>query len=105
MLGNSPTKVNKIILTMPPDSTLKRQKQTPKRGLRKTLGGAVRKRTQTDLDDDNNPVVMPHKWSTDTTKQKQTRPKRISTRASAITNDTNGSANTTDSEEEEEDFN
>jgi hypothetical protein len=105
MLGNSPTKANKILLAMPPTSTLKRRKQTPKRGVRKTLGGAGRKCTQTDANDENVPVVTPYKWSTNTTKEKQTRsgPKTISTRASAFTNDTDDSANTTNSEEEEED--
>ena len=104
MLGNSRTKANKILSTMPSTSALKKRKDPPKRGERKTLGGAGRKRTQTDSDDDNGPVVTPYKWSTDKTRDKQTKagPKTISTRASAITNDTD-SANTTDSEEEEED--
>ena len=91
---------------MPPTSALKRGKDTPRRGERKTLGGAGRKRTQTDSDDDNGPVVTPYKWSTNKTKEKQTRngPKTISTRASAVANDTDDSADTTDSDEEEEDL-
>jgi hypothetical protein len=88
-----------------PTSALKRRNETPKRGERKTLGGAGRKRTQTDSNDDNRPLVTPYKWSTNKTKEKQTRsgPKTISTRASAVANDTDDSADTTDSEEEEED--
>ena len=91
---------------MPPTSAMKRGKDTPRRGERKTLGGTGRKRTQTDSDDDNGPVVTPYKWSTNKTNEKQTRtgPKTISTRASAIANDTDDSADTTDSEEEEEDL-
>jgi hypothetical protein len=105
MLGNSRTKANKILSTMPSTSALKKRKETPKRGERKTLGGAGRKRTQTDSDDDNGPVVTPYKWSTNKTKEKQTRtgPKTISTRASAVANDTDDSADTQDSDEEEED--
>jgi hypothetical protein len=86
-------------------TTIMARKLPPKRGVRNTKGGARRKRTQSDSsEDDIAPVVTPYKWSTDKTRDKQTKagPKTISTRASAITNDTD-SANTTDSEEEEED--
>ena len=80
------------------------QKLSPKRGVRNTKGGAGRKRPQSDSDNDNAPVVTPYRWSTNKTRDKQTKadPKRIRTRASAITNDTD-SENTTDSKEDEED--
>ncbi len=92
---------------MAPASTMKRRKLSPNRGVKKTRGGSGRKRTEPDSEDDHDPVVTPpYKWSTNTTKEKQTRtgPKTISTRASAVANDTDDSADTTDSEEEEEDL-
>jgi hypothetical protein len=53
----------------------------------------------------NQATLTPYKWSTNKTKEKQTRtgPKTISTRANAMANDTDDSADTPDSDEEEED--
>ena len=75
-MWKSATKAKKV--------TTMAQKLSPKRGVRNTKGGARRKRIQRD-------------------KRTKAGPKTISTRASAITNDTD-SANTTDSEREEEDL-
>jgi hypothetical protein len=92
-------------MTMAPASTLKRQKLSPNRGVRKTRGGLGRKRAKPDSEDDNDPVVTPpYKWSTNTTRDKQSRggPRTISERARAVTNDTD-SADSAGSEDEDED--
>jgi hypothetical protein len=86
----------KILETMAPTpSTLKRQKVSPTRVVKKTKGGTGRRRTQTDSDDEEDPVVSPYKWSTSTTKVKQTKggPGTISNRAAAVTANTDSAAN------------
>jgi hypothetical protein len=77
----------------------------PNRGVKKTKGGTGRRRTPTDSDDEENPVVTPYKWSTSTTRVKQTKrgPIAISTRATAITADADSAANSSESEDEEGD--
>ena len=45
--------------TMAPTPTTKHQKVSANKGVRKTKGGAGRRRTQTDSDDDNGTVVTP----------------------------------------------
>ena len=61
-------------------------------GGEKDKGGTGRRRTPTDSDDEEDPVVTPYKWSTSTTRVKQTKggPSTISTRAAAVTADTDG---------------
>jgi hypothetical protein len=83
----------KILETMAPTpSTLKRPTVLPTRVVKKAKGGTGRRRTPTDSGDEEDPVVSPYKWSTSTTKVKQTKggPSTISTRATAITADTVG---------------
>jgi hypothetical protein len=64
----------KIFETMAPTtSTLKRRKVSPTRVVKKTKGGTGRRRTPTDSDDEEDPVVSLYKWSTSTTKVKQTK--------------------------------
>ncbi len=101
----NPTKA-KILETMAPTpSTLKRRKVSPTRVVKKTKGGTGRRRTPTDSDDEEDPVVTPYKWSTSTTKVKQTKggPSTISNRAAAVTADTDSAANSSESEDEEGD--
>jgi hypothetical protein len=93
----------KIFETMAPTpSTLKRRKVSPTRVVKKTKGGTGRRRTPTDSDDEVDPVVSPYKWSTSTTRVEQTKggPIMISTRAAAITADTDSAANSSESEDE-----
>jgi hypothetical protein len=73
--------------------------------VKKTKGGTGRRRTPTDYDDEEDPVVSPYKWSTSTTKVKQTKggPGTISNRAAAVTADTDSAANSLESEDEEGD--
>jgi hypothetical protein len=63
------------------------------------------KATPTDSDDEEDPVVTPSKWSTNTTRVKQTKggPVTISTRTTAITADIDSAANSSESEDKEED--
>jgi hypothetical protein len=69
----NPTKA-KILETMAPTTwTLKRRKVSPTRVVKKTKGGTRRRRTPTDSDDEEDPVVTPYKWSTSTTRVKQTK--------------------------------
>jgi hypothetical protein len=101
----NPTKA-KILETMAPTpSTLKRRKVSPTRVVKKTKGGTGRRRTPTDSDDEEDPVVSPYKWSTSTTKVKQTKggPSTISTRAAAVTAGTDSAANSSESEDKEGD--
>jgi hypothetical protein len=102
----NPTKA-KILETMAPTPlTLKRRKVLPTRVVKKTKGGTGQRRTPTDSDDEENPVVSPYKWSTSTTKVKQTKggpSSTISTRAAADTADTDSAANSSESEDEEGD--
>jgi hypothetical protein len=101
----NPTKA-KILETMAPTtSTLKRHKVSPNRGVKKTKGGTGRRRTPTNSDDEEDPVVPPCKWSTSTTRVKQTKgdPITISTRATAATADTDSAANSSESEDKEGD--
>jgi hypothetical protein len=96
----------KILETMAPTpSTLKRQKGSPTRVVKKTKGGTGRRRTPTDSGDKEDPVVSPYKWSTSTTKVKQTKggPGTISTRGAAVTADTDSAANSSESEDKEGD--
>ena len=68
---------------------MKRRKLSPNRGVKKTRGGSGRKRTEPDSEDDHDPVVTPpYKWSTNTTRDKQTRcvPRTVSNMARAVTN-------------------
>jgi hypothetical protein len=53
------------------------------------------------LDDEEDPVVSPYKWSTSTTRVKQTKggPITISTRAAAVIADTDSAANSLESED------
>jgi hypothetical protein len=98
----NPTKA-KILETMAPTtSTLKRGKVSPTRVVKKTKGGTGRRRTPTDSDNEEDPVVSPHKWSTSTTRVKQTKggPVTMSTRAAAFTADTDSAANSSESEDE-----
>jgi hypothetical protein len=85
--------------------TLKRRKVSPNRGVKKTKGGTGQRWTPTDSDDEEDPVVTPYKWSTSTTRVKQTKggPITISTRATAITADTDSAANSSESEDKEGD--
>ena len=104
-MWKTPTKP-KIFETMAPTtSTLKRRKVSPTRVVKKTKGGTGRRRTPTDSDDEEDPVVTPYKWSTSTTKVKQTKggPRTISNRAAAVTADTDSAANSSESEDEEGD--
>jgi hypothetical protein len=104
-MWKTPTKA-KILETMAPTtSTLKRRKVSPNRGVKKTKGGTGRRRTPTDSDDEEDPVVTPYKWSTNTTRVEQTKgnPLTISTRATVVTADTDSAANSLESEDEEED--
>jgi hypothetical protein len=98
----NPTKA-KIFETMAPTtSTLKRRKVSPTRRVKKTKGGTGRRRTPTDSDDEEDPVVTPYKkWSTSTTRVKQTKGGSItiSTRATAVTADTDSAANSSESED------
>jgi hypothetical protein len=97
----NPTKA-KIFETMAPTtSTLKRRKVSPTRGVKKTKGGTGQRRTPTDSDDEEDPVVTLYKWSTSTTRVRQTKggPITISTRATAITADTDSAANSLESED------
>jgi hypothetical protein len=73
--------------------------------VKKTKGGTGQRRTPTDSDDEHDPVVSPYKWSTSTTKVKQTKggPTTISTRAAAVTADTDSAANPSESKDEEGD--
>ena len=89
----------------PTTSTLKRRKVSPTRVVKKTKGGTGRRRTPTDSDDEEDPVVSPYKWSTSTSEVKQTKggPSTISTRAAAVTADTDSAANSSESEDEEGD--
>jgi hypothetical protein len=101
----NPTKA-KILETMAPTpSTLKRRKVLPTRVVKKTKGGTGRRQTPTDSDDEEGPVVSAYKWSTSTTKVKQTKggPSTISNRAAAVTADTDSAANSSESEDEEGD--
>jgi hypothetical protein len=96
----------KIFETMAPTtSTLKRRKVSPTRGVKKTKGGTGRRRTPTDSDDEEDPVVSPYKWSTSTNKVKQTKggPITISKRAAAVTADTDSAANSSESKDEKGD--
>jgi hypothetical protein len=102
----NPTKA-KILETMAPTtSTLKRRKVPPNRGVKKTKGSTGQKRTPTDSDDKNNPVVTPYKWRTNTTRDKETKggPITIRTRATAVTADTDSATNSSESKDKEEDF-
>jgi hypothetical protein len=102
----NPTK-DKILETVAPTtSTLKRRKVSPDRGVKKTKGGTGQKRTPTDSDDEDDLAVTPYKWSTNTIRDKQTKggPTTISKRATAITADTDSAANSSDSEDKEEDY-
>jgi hypothetical protein len=101
----NPTKA-KILETMAPTTfTLKRRKVSPTRVVKKSKRGTGRRRTPTDSDDEVDPVGGPYKWSTSTTKVKQTKggPSTISTRATAVTADTDSAANSSESEDEEGD--
>jgi hypothetical protein len=73
--------------------------------VKKTKGGTGRKPTPTDSDDEDDPVVTPYKWSTNTTRDKYTKGGSItiSTKATAVTADIDGAANSSDSEDKEED--
>jgi hypothetical protein len=96
----------KILETMAPTTlTLKRHKVSPNRGVKKTKGGTGRRRTPTNSDDEVDPVVTPYKWSTSTTRVEQRKrgPITISTRATAITADTDSAANSLESKVEEGD--
>jgi hypothetical protein len=96
----------KIFETMAPTTlTLKRRKVSPTRVVKKTKGGTGRGQTPTDSDDEEDPVVSPYKWSTSTTKVKQTKggPGTISTRVAAVTADTDSAAYSSESEDEEGD--
>jgi hypothetical protein len=98
----NPTKP-KIFETMAPTpSTLKRRKVSPTRGVKKTKGSTEGRQTPTDSDDEEDPVVIPYKWSTSTTRVKQTKggPITISTRATAVTADTDSAANSSESKDE-----
>jgi hypothetical protein len=70
-VGN-PTKA-KIKTTAPTTLTLQRGKVSPTRVVKKTKGGTGRRQTPTDSDDEEDPVVTPYKWSTSTTRVKQTK--------------------------------
>jgi hypothetical protein len=92
----------KIFVTMAPTtSTLKRRKVSPTRVVKKTKGGTGQRRTLTDSDDEEDPVVSPYKWSISTIKVKQTKggPTTISTRAAAVTAGTDSAANSSESED------
>jgi hypothetical protein len=92
-----------VIETMAPTlSTLKRRKVLPTRVVKKTKGGIGRRRTPTDSEDEEDPVVSPYKWSTSTTKVKETKggPVTISNRAAAVTADTDSAAYSSESEDE-----
>jgi hypothetical protein len=82
--------------------TLKRHKVSPTRVVKKTKGDTGRRRTPTDSDDEEDPVVTPYKWSTSTARVKQTKggPSTISTRAAAVTVDTDSAANSSESKDE-----
>jgi hypothetical protein len=97
----NPTKA-KILETMTSaPSTLKRRKVSPTRVVKKTKVGTGRRRTPTYSGDEEDPVVSPYKWSTSTTKVKQTKGGRItiSTRAAAVTAATDSAANSSESED------
>jgi hypothetical protein len=99
-------KIPKIFETLTPTtSTLKRRKVSPSRGVKKTKGGTGRRQTPTDSDDEEDPIVTPYKWSTSTTRVKQTKggPIMISTRATAVTAGTDSVANSSESEDKEGD--
>jgi hypothetical protein len=92
----------KIFETMAPTtSTLKRRKVSPIRVVKKTKGGTGRRRTPTDSDNEEDPVVTPYKWSTSTTRVKQTKggPITISTRSAAVTAGTDSAANSSESKD------
>jgi hypothetical protein len=96
------TKAKTLETMAPTTSTLKRRKVSPNRGVQKTKGDTGRRRTPTDSDDEEDPVVTPYKWSTSTTKVKQTKggPIMIITRATAVTADTDSAANSSESKDE-----
>jgi hypothetical protein len=90
----------KILETMAPTpSNLKRRKVLPTTVVKKTKGGTGRRRTPTDSDDEEDPVVSPYKWSTSTPKVNQTKegPGTISNRAEAVTANTDSAANSLES--------
>ena len=91
----NPTKPKILETMVPTPSTLKRQKVSPTRVVKKTNGGTGRRRTPTDSDDEEDPVVSPYKWSTITTKVQQTKvdPGTISNISAAVTADTAISSN------------
>jgi hypothetical protein len=69
--------------------------------VKKTKVGTGQRRTPTDSDNEEDPVVSPYKWSTSTTKVKQTKggPSTISDRAAAVTAHTDSAANSSESED------
>jgi hypothetical protein len=57
----NPTKAKILETIAPTPSTLQRRKVSPTRVVKKTKGGTGRRRTQTDSDDKEDPVVSPYK--------------------------------------------
>ena len=91
---------------MAPTSALKRRKLSAHKGVGKTTKGvAGRKRAETDSESDSEHIATPYNWNkTNITKDKQTSregQKKISTRASTVSHDTD-TTSTTASEDEEE---
>ena len=91
---------------MAPTSALKRRKLPANKGVGKTTKGvAGRKCAETDSESDSEHIVTPYNWNkTNISKDKQTSRegrKKISTRASTVSHDTD-TTSTTASEDKEE---